>query len=191
MKTCQYCLSEIANNAKKCKYCDEIVMEEKKVKLCPYCESEISETARKCKYCWEWVNEQELNDENIKEEYKAVDDWTDNPRKVWEQIIDYAKNYERNRRIEATEWFIWNVIDYCMNKLSACSPLLPIVFYAVLSIIFPAIYIIFKQGDWSMLIAYPIFLIIIMTWYWHHKFWNTVIFFGWLYIALAGWAVFF
>ena len=57
MKICPYCEAEIANNAKRCKYCNEIVIDEKKVKLCPYCESEISETAKKCRYCREWIDE--------------------------------------------------------------------------------------------------------------------------------------
>ncbi len=57
MKVCPYCEAEIANNAKKCKYCGEIVVEEKEIRLCPYCEAELSETAKKCKYCGEWVDE--------------------------------------------------------------------------------------------------------------------------------------
>lgn len=61
MKICPYCEAEIANNAKKCKYCGEIVVEEKEVRQCPYCEAELSETAKKCKYCGEWVDEKSPN----------------------------------------------------------------------------------------------------------------------------------
>jgi len=67
MKTCPYCEAEIAHNAKKCKYCWEIVVEEKKARLCPYCEAELSETARKCKHCWEWVEEPEQSFERDEE----------------------------------------------------------------------------------------------------------------------------
>lgn len=56
MKICPYCEAEIANNAKKCKHCWEIVVEEKKVRQCPYCEAELSETAKKCKFCGEWLD---------------------------------------------------------------------------------------------------------------------------------------
>lgn len=64
MKDCPYCEGKIPNNAKKCKYCWEIVVEEKVGRQCPYCEAELSETAMKCKHCWEWVEEKNLNKEN-------------------------------------------------------------------------------------------------------------------------------
>lgn len=57
MKSCPYCEAEIANSAKKCKYCWEVVVEKKEVRLCPYCEAEVSETAKKCRYCWEFLTE--------------------------------------------------------------------------------------------------------------------------------------
>ena len=64
MKNCPYCEAKILNNAKKCKYCWEVVVEEKTVRQCPYCEAEVSETAKKCKHCWEWINEIDENYNN-------------------------------------------------------------------------------------------------------------------------------
>lgn len=64
MKKCPYCEAEISNNAKKCKHCWEVVVEEKMVRQCPYCEAEVSETAKKCKHCWEWLNEIDENYNN-------------------------------------------------------------------------------------------------------------------------------
>ena len=57
MKTCPYCEAEITNNAKKCKHCWEIVINEPHKRLCPYCEGEVSDTAKKCKHCWEWLED--------------------------------------------------------------------------------------------------------------------------------------
>ena len=69
MKDCPYCEAKIPNNSVKCKYCWEVVVEEKKVRLCPYCEAEVSETAKKCKHCWERIYdiENQKGNENINE----------------------------------------------------------------------------------------------------------------------------
>ena len=64
MKNCPYCEAEIPNNAKRCKHCWEVVIEEKILRQCPYCEAEVSETAKKCKYCWERLNEVDENHQN-------------------------------------------------------------------------------------------------------------------------------
>lgn len=37
------------------------------MKTCPYCMWEIHENARKCKFCWEWVNEEENLDNERKD----------------------------------------------------------------------------------------------------------------------------
>lgn len=37
------------------------------MKTCPYCMWEIPEKARKCKFCWEWVTEEENLNDNRKE----------------------------------------------------------------------------------------------------------------------------
>jgi len=95
MKTCPYCESEIASNAKKCKYCWEIVVDERKIRLCPYCESEISDTAKKCKHCWEWLDE-----ESIK---SVKNDVSESFRK--KPILQH-KN-EKNREEESSYWKIF------------------------------------------------------------------------------------
>jgi preprotein translocase subunit SecG len=134
MKTCPYCLSEIANNAKKCKYCDEIVIEGKKVKLCPYCESEVSETARKCKHCWERINEKSeeqksytsnLNNKiSNKNESKHKSIWW---RKIFIMIIlffvcfiilaNIYDTYKKNKLIEDKALYVLSEIEkYTWNE---------------------------------------------------------------------------
>ena len=102
MKSCPYCESEIANSAKKCKYCWEIVIEET-VRLCPYCEAEVSETAKKCKCCWEWLNNSQLKEKNntsfskskieIGKREKKVEENDSYWKSFWIKLLMWIPNY--------------------------------------------------------------------------------------------------
>ena len=46
MRKCPYCLEEIPDEAKVCKFCSKTV-----VKRCPSCAEEIVATAKKCRFC--------------------------------------------------------------------------------------------------------------------------------------------
>lgn len=123
MKTCPYCEAEIAHNAKKCKYCWEIVVEEKKARLCPYCEAEVPETAKKCRYCWEWIYEQS-GTENIKGEKFTIKQNKKEPSKKWKfwclkyfllviilivwsiVVANIYDKYEKRKSVESTGLFI-------------------------------------------------------------------------------------
>ncbi len=45
-KKCPYCMEEIAEESKVCKFCNSSI-----VKKCPFCAEEISVLAKKCKFC--------------------------------------------------------------------------------------------------------------------------------------------
>ncbi len=68
-KSCPFCGAEINEKAKKCRFCNNWIVEEIE---CPFCAETIKANAKKCRFCGEWLSENNLesNGENKKLNFK-------------------------------------------------------------------------------------------------------------------------
>ena len=178
-----------ATNKNNCEYCDEEDYDEYYDDYYDENEDSLSRQIREIKerYGIKKLPDEEKHTKKSQLKYPSQFGLVDTVKAATKQVIEEYSF--KNRALRFIGNCYRDISNYIAVKLYACSPTLGIVYYPLTTLLIPSIIWLIKDGAWGMLVLYPIVLTIVVRWFWHDRLWNTVLFWGWLFLTLYWWGI--